>query len=510
MSLATPAYHLPAGLACGDTRGYRVRLGPGETVSAPPAATVALEVELPELTAEDLATTCDRLVEAARPLARMPVADRIAAIANVAAAWRGPASPWRRLAIETLPLVTGYPALAVAAALDNLWGALTTADLAAVVRAEIGSAPRMATTTDAREVSAPAATHHRAGAGSRQDTAHLAVHMLAGNIPGAGVFGMIAALLAGVPSLVKTARREPLLPVLVARSLAAEDARLGAALAVTHWPGGTAPLDTLALARAGVVLAYGRNATLARIAAHGPRRLLRFGPRVSAGLVAREACDRVTAANTARQVALFDQQGCLSPQLVVIEEADVASTDRFAEALAAGLARLATSLPRAPLTLTEAANAWRFVEQQRWREQEGAAVRVYGDPAGRFTVVCDRSGTPPASPLNRHVVLVPVPTLAAASTVLGRLAGVVEAIGYAGTERRVTEAAALAAGCSAHRLCPLERMQTPPFAWRQSGHARLASFLRPGESDGSDTAWGGAGGAGEAASGETKHRYGRA
>ncbi len=67
--------------------------------------------------------------------------------------------------------------------------------------------------------------------------ARLALHVLAGNVPGGGVFGIVAALLAGVPSLVKAARREPLLPVLVAESLAAEDARLGAALAVVHWDG---------------------------------------------------------------------------------------------------------------------------------------------------------------------------------------------------------------------------------------------------------------------------------
>ena len=457
----------------------RLHLGSAEAVRTERPAALAVELDHPELTAEDLAAVCDRLVEAAVPLARMTLADRIATIARTTAAWRDAASPWRRLALETLPLTTGYPAAAVALALDHLWGALGAADLGAVVRTEVDEVLPMARILDARP--GASATHRRACASSAPGTAQLAVHTLAGNVPGAGVFGMIAALLVAVPSLVKTARREPFLPVLVARSLAAEDARLGAALAVVHWPGGATPLDALVIARADVVLAYGRDATLAGIAAHSPRRLLRFGPRISAGLVAREACDHATAVSTARQVALFDQQGCLSPQLVVIEEADASTTARFAQALADELDRLAVALPRAPLTLAESAIVWRFLEQQRWREQEGAAVRVYGDPSGRFSVVCDRSGTPPASPLHRHVVLVPVATLAAASTVLDRLAGAVEAIGYAGPEHRIAEAAALAAACGAHRLCPFDRMQVPPFAWRQSGHARLASFFHLGE-----------------------------
>jgi hypothetical protein len=56
------------------------------------------------------------------------------------------------------------------------------------------------------------------------------------------------------------------------------------------------------------------------------------------------------------------------------------------------------------------------------------------------------------------------------------LAGVVEAVGYAGPASRLAEASGVAARCGAHRLCPLERLQAPPFAWRQSGHARLASI----------------------------------
>ncbi len=58
----------------------------------------------------------------------------------------------------------------------------------------------------------------------------------------------------------------------------------------------------------------------------------------------------------------------------------------------------------------------------------------------------------------------------------GRVGGGVEAIGYAGPLDRLAEVSAVAADVAAPRLCPLERLQAPPFAWRQSGHARLGSF----------------------------------
>jgi acyl-CoA reductase-like NAD-dependent aldehyde dehydrogenase len=463
------AYHLPRGIARPPSRRAPWRRGASEPTArdaATDAALAAAELEIPEVTPSFIDLVAGRLHAGGEALARMPLAERIGAIDRAAARWLAPSFALRRLALEKLPILTGYPAATVAAALDALWQALRAPELAAVAHAEHPAARA-------------SASHAPDDAGARVAPPRLAVHVLTGNVPGAGVFGMVAALLAGVPSLVKTARREPLLPALIAGALASEDARLGAALAVVPWLGGETPLDAAALGAADLVLAYGRAETLEGIAAHQPRRLLRFGPRVSIGLVAREARDRRTAARLARQVALFDQQGCLSPQLVVVEEGEPAATTRFAAAVAAELGRLDRELPRAPLGLEEAATAWRHLERARWREQEGEPVSVHADPAGRYSVLCDRRGEITTSPLNRHLIVVPVPSFDAAMTPLRALAGLVEAVGYAGPEHRLEEAATVATACGAHRLCPLDRLQAPPFAWRQSGHRRLASFFVP-------------------------------
>jgi hypothetical protein len=376
---------------------------------------------------------------------------RIAALDRVAASWLAPDSAWRRQALVELPMSTGYPRATIEIALANLWEALRAPDLTTTLRAELAE-------RDA---------HALPG---------LALHVLAGNVPGVGVFGIVAALLAGVPSLVKPAAREPFLPALLVDSITAVAPELRRAIAVAPWRGGTADLDATAVSEADVVLAYGRDETLDRLAAWQPRRLLRYGRRLSAVLVARSAVTRGTAVALARQVALFDQQGCLSPQLACVEETSPAETEWFAGLVAEELAQLEAELPRAPLALAESAAVWRFLEQQRWRAQEGAAVVVHGGHEGRPSVVCDRTRERAASPTFRHLVVTPIPSLAAAADVLQPLTGVVEAIGYAGPTSRLVEASDVAVRCGAHRLCPLERLQAPPFAWRQSGHARLASF----------------------------------
>jgi hypothetical protein len=400
-----------------------------------------------------LAHRLDEIEAAGADLRAMVLVERIAAFDRLAARWLQPGFAPRRRALATLPAITGYAPETIRHAIDRLWAALSARELGRVAAGELGSG----------------------GVPER-----LAFHSLAGNVPGVGLLGIVAALVAGVPSLVKTAEREPLLPLLFAESLAGVEPRLAAALAVAHWPGGSRVHQRLAVSRASVVLAYGRDDSIASLAAHAPPRLLRFGPHLSVAVVCRESAGPDVAAVAARQVALFDQQGCLSPQYLVLEEGEPETTDAFLAALIESFRRLAVELPQAPLTLGEATAAWRHLEHQRWREQEGEPVRVLADRTARFSVVCDRGETLPPSPLNRHLVVLSVADLGRARARLEQLAGTIETIGVAAPASRRGELAALADTCGAHRLCPLERMQAPPFAWRQSGHARLASLLVPG------------------------------
>jgi hypothetical protein len=167
----------------------------------------------------------------------------------------------------------------------------------------------------------------------------------------------------------------------------------------------------------------------------------------------------------------------LSPQVACVEERARGDAEAFADLVAAELAVLARDQPPAAPTLAETANVWRFLERARWRAQEGALVSVHGGVGSAASVVCDRTHEWPMSPTFRHLVMLPIATLGDAQPALRRLAGMVEAVGYAGPTERLDDAAALAADLAAVRLCPIERLQAPPFAWRQSGHGRIASLL---------------------------------
>ena len=423
----------------------------------------------PALTAKALTRAMARLRDAGPALRSVPLGDRVAVIDAVAGQWLARDSTWRRLAMAEIPRATGLPEEVLSLALDNLWNALRRPALEAALRDEWPAAPLHAPTTYGSDP---------LDAGTSPG---LAFHSLAGNVPGVGVFGMVAALLTGVPSLVKTAAREPLLPVLAAQSIAERDARLGAGVAVLHWRGGDdQELGRIAISGADLTLAYGGDETLAALDCRTPKHILGYGSRVSLGIVTREAVDVRTARIAATQVALYDQRGCLSPQLLLLEESAPSATEGFAEALFSELRLLDVRWPRAPLTLVESASVWRMLEEQRWRAQEGHAIRILAGEENRFGVLCNRTGQPIASPLFRHLVVVPLRTLDEAASVLAPMRSFVEAVGFAGPLHRLDEASVLARQCGAHRLCSLDRLQAPPFSWRQSGHPRLAIFLPPG------------------------------
>ena len=104
----------------------------------------------------------------------------------------------------------------------------------------------------------------------------LMTHVLAGNVPGAGLDSVIFSLLVKSATLVKTSSAEPVLPVLFAGSIRDIDPDLGACLSVVSWPGGNTALEDLAYGRADMVVASGSDASLAAIRETNARAVYRL------------------------------------------------------------------------------------------------------------------------------------------------------------------------------------------------------------------------------------------
>ncbi len=410
-----------------------------------------------------IGATCRRLIEAGRELRRIPTSLICRGLGELCQNWLEPDWPERRQAIQGLTAETGFPAKAIELCLDNLFGELDGRALEAVVSSEIGDPEAVGA-----EVRGP----------------NLTFHVLAGNIPGVGIFGVVAALLLGAPSLVKASSREPLLPTLFARSLLKAGCEragvLASAVEVVSWPGGRLDLEEVALDACESALVYGDANTISAYASRAPAKLIAYGPRMSAGLILGDCAKDLphVAATAGLNVALFDQRGCLSPQFFLVEEPCLAA--EFARLLADELRRLAEALPRSPLDLEGAAQLRTFVERCRWLSLSGGCRDLFSDEESLRWVVAvfETPDLIPFFPANRVVTVAPVRHLEMAVSLLASRTGELEAVGVAGEMSRLQPHLPHLAASGVARVCRLERLQRPPFSWPQGGRRRLASLAR--------------------------------
>lgn len=220
-------------------------------------------------------------------------------------------------------------------------------------------------------------------------------HILSGNLPNPGIVSIITGLLSGARNVVKPATGDPM-PELFVESLASVNRALARRVELTD--------DREAYRRAGTIVAYGSDETLAAVKARcAGKTFLGFGHRVSFGLVncgASPICHPPSSifAAAARDASLWDQQGCMSPQCFHVQ-GDAAA---FAEALAREMERFDRRWPRATLRFEDAAAIARARNEWSFR---GRVWMSKGST--HWTVVLDEQTAWAPSPLNRFVFVRP-------------------------------------------------------------------------------------------------------
>lgn len=431
-----------------------------------------------ELTPEHLAEQATRLRAARREagLGRRPVREVIAVLDAVARRWLDPAYPLRRAALAQIPRCTGYAPAMVAEGLDLMVRRAAGPALAQLLQAELGGSGGPGS---------PAAldgwVRHPGGRGlTRARGPELAGFVMSGNVPGIPAFHLAVGLLAGSACLAKTAAGEPVFAPLWCRSLAEVDPALGACAAAAYWPGAAPDLHRAAFATAGAVVAFGSDAALAQLGAALPAgcRFAAHGSRLSvacvhAAALAPPARQPRLAAALARDVAMFDQQGCVSPQVVFVS-GGAAAAEALGGALAGALAGLESRWPRAPLPPGSAA----AIQVARSEYQFRPGSRVWASPGSTaWTVALAPPGPATASPLNRFVLVHPVATLAEVPVHLSPWAGYLQTCVYAGPPAGGAALAEALAELGLSRLCRPGRAQEPPPAWHHDGRGALNAML---------------------------------
>jgi hypothetical protein len=447
------AYHLPRTVS-----GYET-----ETRSIS-----AVTLEVPRIT-PTLLTEVTGHLERARERLRKRKGEEIAEIlAEVFRRWQDHTDLFRQEAEAALPATTRFSPAMVAHGLDLLCGGYTVDAIHELLQG-IG------------DEEALDGFVHLGPQLSRAYSPALITHVLAGNIPGIGLPGIIAATLLGSANLIKTASAEPLFPALWAASVAREDPEIGECLAVLWWSGGRTDLEAVAFDRAEVVIAYGSEQTIHELQGRVRCRFLGHGHRVSFGLIGREVLSRAeeVADRAAYDTSLFDQQGCLSPHLFYVEEGGRVGPKEFAELMGAAMTRWARQLPPGLLTPEEAATVRRFRANYEAQGLAGKEVALFASPQGLdWTLIYDADPTFIPSCLHRTVLVKPVADLSEVGDLLRSWRPYLQAAGVAVVPERIGTLAGRLGEAGVNRICPIGRMQVPPLTWHQEGRSLLRDLLR--------------------------------
>jgi Acyl-CoA reductase (LuxC) len=214
------------------------------------------------------------------------------------------------------------------------------------------------------------------------------------------------------------------------------------------------------------------------------RPIVGFGGRVSGAIVAREfaigAYAIATADALARDVSLFEQQGCLSPQHIFVESTDPAVASEFARELAAAIDRFANrALSPRRYGLEDAAAVRRVRESARWRSIGGAAVTMIEGGDLAWTVVYDRDASFTASPGYRAVTVSPFRDLDNLTHRLAPVDGQIEAVAIAAPNARYESFRSFLIALEVCYLCPPGAMQSPPLDWNHGGGAFMRALSTP-------------------------------
>jgi hypothetical protein len=372
----------------------------------------------------------DRLRAGGAALRALPAEDLLAAWAETVEAFLDPASPERREL---------DPALARTCRLSP-------EGLAAGLAAVLGGVRRE-----------PAAELFARAAGKTAPEDPVVV-VLASNLPALGVQPLLPALALRRPVLLKSPSAEPLFAPAFLDALARREPRLGPALAAAAWPGGDALLEAPVLAAAGTVLAYGDAPALADLERRAPGKVIGYGPKTSLAVMGKEIDLAEVAEGLARDIALFDQRGCLS----VVAVYTAGDAESLADSLEEALTDLARRWPPGPADPAVQAGV-----QQLRLEAEMRGLRPARLPLAAGTVLLEPDPAFRPSPGLRTVRIHPLPDLSRLPGLLTPWAGRLQGAALAGEDAWKIAAGLEVLGIS--RCAAPGELQSPDARWHNGG-----------------------------------------
>ena len=391
----------------------------------------------------------------------LPVASIVRAVDSAAVDWSDPVFPPRVRARDAAMARTGYSLPVVEYAFDALFSTLRAPAIEQVIADELGS-PEVLDAFAPRQGRPPA----------RALPLGRVCIVSSRTTLGVAIVPAVFALCAKCDVLVKD-RHDGLVASFFA-TLGDACAQLRERIVAKEWDGenglqNEGPFECL--------VAFGTDTTLERIAAGLPAmtRFIGYGTRASAGYVSRAALGdersaREIATGAARDLLLYDGEGCLSLHALFVERGGAVAVARFAELLSEAVAQAAKTYPPGRY---DAAGAARVAAARDLAAFRGTAS--YSDTQASYLLSCDPPLHQPPLFLPRTLGVHGVDGPQDARAYLQRHGVRLEALAIAGQAPALLDAAR-AIGVA--RVARFGEMQRPALGVFHGGRPRIAEFVR--------------------------------
>jgi hypothetical protein len=389
----------------------------------------------------------------------------VRAVADAARRWSDGDFPPRVRLVERIVERTGYTAPVAEFALDQIFFSLTESALEAAIASELGSLGVL--DGFAERPGRPRAFARPIGS----------VCVISSRTTiGVAIVPAIFALCAKCSVLVKD-REDGLVRAFFA-TLAREVDEISAAASAQAWEGAR---NATGLEGFAAVVAFGNDATLAHIRAQCDpfATFIGYGSKASAGYVAREALARETDAKriadgAARDLVLYDTEGCLSLHALFVERGGEVDPQQFGRLLAAAVERVAVEFPPGARDARASAQVAHARDLAAFRAAGGTGT-VFSDARASYLAVLDPPAHEPPAFLPRALGMHSVDGPDEARGYLERHGISLEALALAGARADIVN---IALEMGVHRITAFGELQRPPLAGNHGGRPRIAEFVR--------------------------------
>lgn len=399
-------------------------------------------------------------------LRALPAARIVGAISAAAARWRNADFPPRIRVSAALVARTAYAAEIVNYALDQLFFSIDEASLRATIVNELGSLEILDGFV------------HREGRPDAFACGLSRVCIVASRTTiGVALLPALYALCAKCNVAVRD--REDQLILEFFNTLAQEHPAFQPAASILPW--NASFLEPEVIRDADVLVVFGKDETLRILRDGAPPhvRFIGYGSRATAGYLARESLMTKSAAvevarRIARDVTLYESEGCLSLHVLFVETGGAFSPQDFSAILAGAMEQATMDFPAGPRSEVTQTKLDMHRRLASFRGATGKGLTL-SDEAATYCVVLDPPSEEPPPFLPRALNLHPVQSPSEALSYLRQHDLPLE--GFAMSTQR-DDVVAMAIETGAVRLTRFGELQSPPVGGGHGGRPRIAEFVR--------------------------------